>query len=445
MLRYTLGLVLVVGAWCSCITTTLAKDEGISGEDLFKRDWVARDALSPAGDGVGPMFNARSCVACHNQGGVGGGGANEHNVQLLTAVSTKGRDGTLVRPSMNFLSTIHPGFAEGTSVLLHRHSRNPAYASFRSHLLGHHQPSNVWARHTSRRFEVQRREIDGTQLIQIDKAFVQLTERNTPALFGLGMVDYISDEQRQKLVVSQAAKADGVNGRLDGKFGWRGQTAALRDFVLGACAAELGLQTRGNLQSKAIDFGSETSALHFRKAASFHKAPPKKDNSMAADAYDMDEQQLVRLVSYVAILDPLRREKAENAFARSERIRGKGAFSHAKCNTCHVADVGSVTGIYSDLLTHVMGPGLGDPAGQIGSSSGPYYGSGFVTGAIAQRWKTPPLWGVGKSAPYLHDGRAQDLETAILLHGGEAEKSRNVFSKFTPKQRRRLIAFVESL
>ncbi len=55
-----------------------------AGETLFKHDWKPRDPLSPQGDGLGPVFNATSCLACHNQGGPGGGGGLEHNVTTFT-------------------------------------------------------------------------------------------------------------------------------------------------------------------------------------------------------------------------------------------------------------------------------------------------------------------------------------------------------------------------
>src|SRR5438874_4865676 len=50
-----------------------------SGRDLFVRRWTAKDPQAH-GDGLGPVFNADSCVACHFQGGVGGGGDVAHNV-----------------------------------------------------------------------------------------------------------------------------------------------------------------------------------------------------------------------------------------------------------------------------------------------------------------------------------------------------------------------------
>src|SRR5262245_41489298 len=54
------------------------------GKELFVREWIAGDPRSHRGDGLGPMFNDTSCVACHNQGGAGGGGPLNKNVQILT-------------------------------------------------------------------------------------------------------------------------------------------------------------------------------------------------------------------------------------------------------------------------------------------------------------------------------------------------------------------------
>src|SRR5688572_28560283 len=50
-----------------------------AGHDLFVHQWVSHDPRAH-GDGLGPVFNANSCVACHFQGGVGGGGDSAHNV-----------------------------------------------------------------------------------------------------------------------------------------------------------------------------------------------------------------------------------------------------------------------------------------------------------------------------------------------------------------------------
>src|SRR5262249_58925114 len=42
-----------------------------AGEELFHHEWKPGDPLAGGGDGLGPVFNASSCVACHKQGGPG--------------------------------------------------------------------------------------------------------------------------------------------------------------------------------------------------------------------------------------------------------------------------------------------------------------------------------------------------------------------------------------
>ncbi|HLQ43294.1 MAG TPA: di-heme oxidoredictase family protein, partial [Planctomycetaceae bacterium] len=58
----------------------------ISGREIFLREWLPNDPRSHGGDGLGPVFNETSCVACHNQGGVGGGGSESKNVTVISAL-----------------------------------------------------------------------------------------------------------------------------------------------------------------------------------------------------------------------------------------------------------------------------------------------------------------------------------------------------------------------
>ena len=84
--------------------------------------------------------------------------------------------------------------------------------------------------------------------------------------------------------------------------------------------------------------------------------------------------------------------------------------------------------MFSDLLLHDMGSALADGIAQ-----------GFATGAD---FRTPPLWGVRDSAPYLHDGRAATLEDAIALHGGEGEVARQRFLALPADREAALLAFL---
>jgi len=62
----------------------------VDGRELFHREWVPKDSRSHGGDGLGPLYNDTSCVACHSQGGPGGGGPSSKNVQNITAASRRG-------------------------------------------------------------------------------------------------------------------------------------------------------------------------------------------------------------------------------------------------------------------------------------------------------------------------------------------------------------------
>ena len=99
--------------------------------------------------------------------------------------------------------------------------------------------------------------------------------------------------------------------------------------------------------------------------------------------------------------------------------------------------LGDLDNVYSDLLLTHHGTGftrqpsytrefVADPAARPGSARA--RPSGNVRAATDLEWRTPPLWGLRDSAPYLHDGRATSVEEAILVHGGEGSASRLTLS-----------------
>jgi CxxC motif-containing protein (DUF1111 family) len=121
---------------------------------------------------------------------------------------------------------------------------------------------------------------------------------------------------------------------------------------------------------------------------------------------------------------------------------GRRLFRRIRCQGCHseklrvpgavVAPLGvRRVAAFTDLLLHDLGPGLADGIEQ-----------GEATGA---EFRTAPLWGVGWSAPYLHDGRAATLADAILAHGGEAQRSRDAFAALSDAERLALLTFLRSL
>jgi hypothetical protein len=87
--------------------------------------------------------------------------------------------------------------------------------------------------------------------------------------------------------------------------------------------------------------------------------------------------------------------------------------------------------LYADLKRHEMGPELADAIDE--------------TGTGPSVWLTRPLWGVGSTDPYLHDGRATTLDEAIRAHGGEAATVRDAYAALGEGERAQLIAFLENM
>jgi CxxC motif-containing protein (DUF1111 family) len=156
---------------------------------------------------------------------------------------------------------------------------------------------------------------------------------------------------------------------------------------------------------------------------------------------DLKQEECDALVAYVGNL-PAPTGKSPARLQESKPVsEGRSLFEGAGCATCHQARLGDIDGIYSDLLLHEMGPALSDSGGYYGTSEP----NSSTNGVKSQEWRTPPLWGFRDSGPYLHDGRAENLEEAVALHGGEATNSAKRFFKLLPAERLRVQAFLRSL
>jgi CxxC motif-containing protein (DUF1111 family) len=369
------------------------------GQMLFAHEFTAKDPLCPKGDGLGPVFNASSCVACHHQGGAGGSGANKQNVTTFVVRGT------------NRQGVVH----------------TEATASGFQETLGDVDPS---LRREKLSPDIIGEMIRGRRLVL---AAVDLSQRNTPALFGTKLIDeipdraIISEERGQWLRWGMAADTDErpvgrvlrLPGNRVGKFGWKAQSATLFDFVQAACANELGLGNPGQAQPASM-----------------------KQPGYQAPGFDLSNEQCRQITTFVAALHrPVERVPA-NPDAQAAAHEGKQLFMKIGCADCHTPNVGSVEGIYSDLLLHRMGNDL--------SGTNSYYGQPVISVASselprADEWRTPPLWGVADSAPYLHDGRATKLEDAITMHGGQAKTAAVNFQRLSQAQQERIVAFLKTL
>ncbi len=271
---------------------------------------------------------------------------------------------------------------------------------------------------------------------------VQHSQRNTPALFGAGLIDRIPDAVLHAAAEAKFEDNPAVTGRVArdqdgnvGRFGWKAQKPSLEEFTRAACAVELGLHVPGHAQAGT---------------------PYKPDEK--PKGLDLDEKQLQALNDYIAQLARPAQRKPKDERAAKVIDDGEELFNSVGCAACHVKKLGNVDGLYGDLLLHDMGPQLGG-TGSYGVFTPSNPGADQVAEEQARtrspnkraiiatptEWRTPPLWGVRDSAPYLHDGRATTLEQAIALHGGESADSTVKFFMLSPSKQQKVIAFLKTL
>ena len=160
---------------------------------------------------------------------------------------------------------------------------------------------------------------------------------------------------------------------------------------------------------------------------------------------DISDSDLARLISFVRVLPPPGQKVPTESNELTRALAGRSHFYSLACAQCHTPSLGQVNGIFSDLLLHDMGESLEDPVPAPGLAvstqilSAPRPGAGYYGGPVElfvkitdkeifRSWRTPPLWGVRDSAPYMHDGRAATLHDAIVAHDGEGLTSAQNYS-----------------
>jgi cytochrome c peroxidase len=89
-----------------------------------------------------------------------------------------------------------------------------------------------------------------------------------------------------------------------------------------------------------------------------------------------------------------------------------------------------VKNIFTDFKRHDLGPNFHERN---------------YDGSLQTEFLTTPLWGVGSTAPYGHDGRSINLTEVILRHGGEAQTSREAFAALSDTNQRNILEFLSSL
>ncbi|MGB3553521.1 MAG: di-heme oxidoredictase family protein [Jannaschia sp.] len=408
------------------------------GNGLFEKLWVGAPASTIASDGLGPMFNTRSCQSCHLKDGRGHAPMDADDdaaslvVRLGRPIGAAEVDeltaylGALPDPVLGHQLSDRslPGQpAEGRVRVAWEPARIVELPGGNSVTL--HRP--IWS-------------LPGAAL----HPDTRISPRVAPQMIGLGLVEAIPAADILAHADPEDADGDGVSGRPNvvwspeyetemlGRFGVRATTPTLRQQAADAFNADMGLSSPLR-PDPAGDCTTEQTACR--------SGPHGTDDhgtEVAGESLDL-------VAFYSGTLGVPARVSVDDP----QVLRGKELFHAARCTACHVPKFVThrledrpehsfqLIWPYSDFLLHDMGPGLADalPAGR----------------ATGSEWRTPPLWGlglveqVGGHRQYLHDGRARSLAEAILWHDGEGRAARDAYAILSAVDRAVLHAFLESL
>ncbi|MFT3678874.1 MAG: di-heme oxidoredictase family protein [Ferruginibacter sp.] len=400
----------------------------VVGNSFFRNNWVTAPASTTARDGLGVLFNSMSCGGCHHKDGRAAPPESE----------TAPLNGLLFRISI-------PGSSDKGGPLA-----EPNYGLQLNNraILGVTVEGNVSVTYT----EIAGRYPDGTgyYLRKPTYTFKDLgygamqagtmySPRIANQVMGLGLLEAVPEATILGFADENDANKDGISGRPNyvwnfktnktelGRFGWKANQPTILQQTASALSGDIGITT-------TLFPNENLSPVQHTMYGSLPNG----------GSPEIDDEGLGTIISYMQTLAVPGRRNVSDATV----LKGKQLFVQASCANCHkpVMQTGSnslpqldkqTIRPYTDLLLHDMGDELSDGR--------PDY---LATG---NEWRTPPLWGIGLIPTVndhtflLHDGRARNIEEAILWHGGEAAAAKEAFKKLKADERAAVIKFLESL
>lgn len=407
--------------------TVAQRGEFFIGNAFFNSPWVVAPASASARDGLGPLFNARSCDACHNNDGRGRPPLKDEqpvSLVLQFATSTPG-DNNEPQADPRYGVNFNP-FATGGM---------PAEGKVR---IRHHEIKGEYGDGTSYTLLAPEYTFDDLAYGEL-AADTKLSPRIAPSVFGSGLLEAIPESQILERNDPEDLDEDGISGRpnhvwdprtkstLLGRFGWKLNQPSIAHQTAAAFSSEIGM-------SSSFRPDQICTAVQTACAAAPHGGEP-----------EVSDEIFNHMVSYQRMLAvPMRRDLESPQVKRGAKL-----FAGAGCESCHRATFktarvkdrpwlsGQTIHPFTDMLLHDMGEGLADGRADFAASG--------------SEWRTQPLWGLGLQKTVnghtrlLHDGRARDVSEAILWHGGEAERAKETFRKMSREDREALLKFVDSL
>ena len=351
--------------------------------------------------------------------------------------------------------------------------------------------------------------------------YTRTDSRDAPHLFGLGLQEMLADEitadlraigttaifaarQRGRTVrrelVSKGihfgqikaspngaidtSEVEGVNPDLRVRpFFAQGGTISIREFIVGALNAEMGIEAVDpDLEAAAAGGRVVTpSGMVLDGSLDAIERPTAHGPFEDVDGDGVVNELPASLVDHLEFY-LLNYFKAATYQETRAVASGRLRFQQSGCETCHVPDLtidadrrvadvetvyDPVRGNFNSLFATASArfvetddgsglPKLKTPSGQPfvvrnifadfkRHDLGPGFHERNFDGTMTTAFMTEPLWGVGSTAPYGHDGRSVNLQEVILRHGGEALGSRDRFAALSEQGKADLIAFLQSL
>ena len=392
------------------------------GDGAFSETFVSAPALLH--QGLGPIFNNVSCSSCHIADGRGRPpvNVNEPLSSMLIRISIPGQD-------------LHGGplAVLGFGTQLQQRSINGKMAEANVEINYLEQPytypdgENYSLRQPVYSFNNPYTTLPSNTLS---------SGRVAPAVFGLGLLEAIDENDLLALSDPNDFNGDGIKGKANrvwdainkkttiGRFGWKAGNPSLLQQTAGAYNEDMGITS--------FVFPTESS-----------------NNQIQYDGINDETEVSDSILYMVAFYLRSLAVPAPRKLNDLEIQHGKKIFTQINCVGCHHAQFITATNVvfpalsnqkifpYTDLLLHDMGNGLSDNRPD------------FL--ASGNEWRTAPLWGIGLTKKvnghnfFLHDGRARNLEEAIMWHGGEAVNAKNSFAQLSKNDRGALIKFLNAL
>ncbi|MBS9777366.1 MAG: thiol oxidoreductase [Gammaproteobacteria bacterium] len=394
------------------------QDQFVIGRSFFTIPWVTAPSVTTARDGLGPLFNSNTCVSCHRGNGLG----EKYNsdMQISRAMITKLSRGN---------GEAVPLYGKQIAV---NGSLNVPFEA-----LPTLTEEDIFIEYPDGSKATLKKPTYGLKNLNYGKLpdDVIIVQRRAPALTGLGLLQRVAEKDIVAFADPNDTNNDGISGRPNwiikngkktiGRFTAKAGSISVKEQTAIAAIHDMGLTNPLFPDERCNDGQIACQSMP-------HGRPDPFGNTLDLTAERLD-----------AIATFLKSTRAPKAKLDEFGEKGKQLFKQIGCNKCHIDNMKTSDGVefspYTDLLLHDMGDGLADNRQEYSANG--------------NEFRTAPLWGISSYAQnlqsktpfYLHDARAATLEEAILWHGGESEKSKQLFMELPKKDRSTIISFLKQL